>query len=39
MDEKHVVFAGDSGNGMNGHYAAGVLEGIAHFFPETTTWY
>ena len=21
--------------GMNGHYAAGVLEGLAHFIPET----
>jgi len=86
MDEKHVVFAGDSGNdldvltsgiqsilvgnaaddvrkaaidrlagkglseerlylargdfdGMNGNYAAGVLEGIAHFFPETSAWF
>jgi sucrose-6F-phosphate phosphohydrolase len=24
--------------GMNGNYAAGVLEGLAHFFPETTAW-
>ena len=24
---------------MNGNYAAGVLEGLAHFFPETTTWF
>ncbi len=24
--------------GMNGNYAAGVLEGVAHFFPETTRW-
>jgi HAD superfamily hydrolase (TIGR01484 family) len=24
--------------GMNGNYAAGVLEGIAHFFPETLDW-
>ena len=24
--------------GMNGNYAAGVLEGLAHFFPETTSW-
>ena len=25
--------------GMNGNYAAGVLEGVAHFFPETTSWF
>lgn len=24
--------------GMNGNYAAGVLEGVAHFFPETASW-
>jgi sucrose-6F-phosphate phosphohydrolase len=24
--------------GMNGNYAAGVLEGLAHFFPETIEW-
>jgi HAD superfamily hydrolase (TIGR01484 family) len=24
--------------GMNGAYAAGVLEGLAHFFPETRAW-
>ena len=24
--------------GMNGNYAAGVLEGIAHFHPETVEW-
>lgn len=24
--------------GMNGNYAAGVLEGLAHFFPETADW-
>jgi sucrose-6F-phosphate phosphohydrolase len=24
--------------GMNGNYAAGVLEGLAHFFPETAAW-
>jgi hypothetical protein len=23
---------------MNGYYAAGVLEGLAHFFPETEGW-
>lgn len=25
-------------NGMNGNYAAGVLEGLVHFFPETAEW-
>lgn len=24
--------------GMNGNYAAGVLEGLGHFLPETTEW-
>ncbi len=24
--------------GMNGNYAAGVLEGLVHFFPETAAW-
>lgn len=24
--------------GMNGNYAAGVLEGVVHFFPETAEW-
>lgn len=24
--------------GMNGNYAAGVLEGLAHFLPETVAW-
>ncbi|AHE99717.1 HAD-IIB family hydrolase [Thioalkalivibrio paradoxus] len=24
--------------GMNGHYAAGVLEGVAHFLPQTVAW-
>lgn len=25
--------------GMNGNYSAGVLEGIAHYFPETQAWF
>jgi sucrose-6F-phosphate phosphohydrolase len=29
--------AGDF-RGMNGNYAAGVLEGLVHFFPETDNW-
>ncbi|KFI21630.1 YcgL domain-containing protein [Nitrosococcus oceani] len=24
--------------GLNGYYSAGVLEGLAHFFPETRAW-
>jgi len=24
--------------GMNGNYAAGILEGCVHFFPETKAW-
>ena len=24
--------------GMNGNYSAGVLEGLAHFLPETREW-
>ena len=24
--------------GMNGNYAAGGLEGLVHFFPESVTW-
>lgn len=84
VDERHMVYAGDSGNdmpvlvsglqavlvanatqdvrnlasskvarqgrperlylarggflGMNGNYAAGILEGLAHFRPETEDW-
>jgi hypothetical protein len=84
VDEKRLVYAGDSGNdlpvltsglqavlvanaipevreqalnevrkrgcpeklylahggflGMNGNYAAGILEGLAHFLPETRNW-
>ena len=26
-------------NGMNGHYSAGILEGLAHFIPETENWW
>lgn len=25
--------------GMNGNYSAGILEGLAHFLPETTNWW
>jgi hypothetical protein len=24
--------------GMNGNYSAGILEGIAHFLPQTRAW-
>ncbi|MCK5831831.1 MAG: HAD-IIB family hydrolase [Methylococcales bacterium] len=24
--------------GMNGHYAGGILEGIAHYYPQITNW-
>ncbi len=24
--------------GMNGNYAAGILEGIAHYHPDTIEW-
>jgi len=24
--------------GMNGNYSAGMLEGIAHFYPQTREW-
>jgi hypothetical protein len=24
--------------GLNGNYAAGVLEGLVHFYPETAAW-
>jgi hypothetical protein len=34
--ERLYVACGDLG--MNGNYAAGVLEGLAHFFPETRRW-
>lgn len=26
-------------NGMNGNYAAGILEGLAHYHPETVSWW
>ncbi len=25
-------------HGLNGNYAAGVLEGLVHFFPENEKW-
>jgi hypothetical protein len=26
-------------HGMNGFYAAGILEGVAHYLPETVDWW
>jgi hypothetical protein len=26
-------------HGMNGNYAAGILEGLAHYYPHTKTWW
>jgi hypothetical protein len=26
-------------HGMNGYYAAGILEGVAHYLPETVAWW
>ncbi|MGB5733165.1 MAG: HAD-IIB family hydrolase [Thiohalocapsa sp.] len=26
-------------HGMNGYYAAGILEGVAHYLPETVSWW
>ena len=33
-----LYLAKGSFKGMNGNYAAGVLEGLAHFFPEIADW-
>ena len=38
QSERLYLAKGDF-KGMNGNYAAGVLEGMAHFFPETATWF
>ena len=37
MSERLYLARGDF-LGMNGNYCAGVLEGIAHFLPETVEW-
>jgi hypothetical protein len=26
-------------DGMNGNYSAGILEGLAHFLPDTRNWW
>lgn len=38
-DVAHSLYLAQGGLlGMNGNYAAGVLEGLAHFLPETLPW-
>lgn len=37
-DPDRLFFARGDFLGMNGNYSAGVLEGLAHFFPETRDW-
>lgn len=38
-DVAHSLYLARGGLfGMNGNYAAGVLEGLAHFLPETVPW-
>lgn len=36
--ESRLYLAKGGFMGMNGNYAAGVLEGLAHFFPEAAHW-
>ena len=39
QDKSSCLYAARGGFlGMNGNYAAGILEGVASFFPETRTW-
>jgi hypothetical protein len=33
-----LYIAGGGLFGMNGHYSAGILEGIAHYHPHTREW-
>lgn len=35
---QHLYIAHGGFLGMNGHFAAGMLEGIAHYFPSTVAW-
>lgn len=35
---EQLYLARGSFMGLNGYYSAGVLEGLAHFFPETRAW-
>lgn len=34
-----LYFARGGCNGMNGNYSAGILEGLAHYMPETASWF
>lgn len=36
--ESAFYLAGGGFLGMNGNYSAGILEGVAHYFPERRTW-
>ena len=36
--QEHLFIARGQFAGMNGNYSAGMLEGIAHYFPETVAW-
>lgn len=39
MDHREQLYlAHDHFMGMNGNYSGGMLEGIAHYYPETITW-
>ncbi len=38
-DQRHRLYiASGAFFGMNGNYSAGVIEGLAHFFPEVNQW-
>jgi len=38
QNEKALYIARGNFMGMNGNYAAGILEGIAYYYPETKNW-
>ncbi|MCG8427652.1 MAG: haloacid dehalogenase, partial [Chromatiales bacterium] len=37
-NQKSLYLAKGGLFGMNGNYSAGILEGLAHFHPETVSW-
>jgi HAD superfamily hydrolase (TIGR01484 family) len=37
-DPKSLIIAEGSLPGMNGNYSAGILEGVAHYWPEARSW-
>ena len=37
--EKQLYIASGNFLNMNGNYAAGMLEGIVHFYPDTLDWF